>query len=221
MQTGDIMRRTWEVYRAHPRYLIGIAAVVFVPLGVIGGALAGLGWPGVLVANLLGLAAIFFVQGALVKAVEDVRDGRVDLGIAGTFGHASGRLMALAGAGILALIGICVGLALLIVPGLVLLTWWLVVAPVIMIEHRRVLESFGRSRELVRGSAWPVFSVAVLTLLIILVLGLVLAVALSPIDSDSWTTLIGQAVTNSLAAPFAAVAWTLTYFQLREIEEAA
>lgn len=221
MEPGDIMRRTWELYRAHPGYLIGIAAVVFVPLGVIGGFLAGLGWPGVVAANLLGLAAIFFVQGALVKAVEDVRDGRVDLGIAGSFGHASGRLVALAGAGILALIGICVGLALLIIPGLVLLTWWLVVSPVIMIEHRPVLESFGRSRELVKGSGWPVFGVAVLTLLIILVVGFVLALILSPIDSDSWKTLIGQAVTNSLAAPFAAVAWTLTYFRLRDIEEAA
>lgn len=219
MEPGDILRRSWELYRGHPRHLIGIAAVVFVPLGVVGGVLAGLGWPGVLAANLLGLAAIFFVQGALVKAVEDVRDGRVDLGIAGTFGHASGRLVALAGAGILALVGICIGLVLLIVPGLVLLTWWLVVSPVIMIEHRRVLESFGRSRELVQGSAWPVFTVAVLTLLIILVAGVVLALALSPINSDSWKTLIGQAVTNSLAAPFAAVAWTLTYFRLREIEE--
>jgi hypothetical protein len=128
--------------------------------------------------------------------------------------------MALAGAGILALLGICVGLALLIVPGLVLLTWWLVVSPVIMIEHRRIIESFGRSRELVQGSGWPVFGVAVLTLLIILLLGFVLALVLSPIDSDSWKTLIGQAVTNSLAAPFAGVAWTLTYFRLREMEEA-
>jgi hypothetical protein len=220
MDPGDIMGRTWALYRAHPGYLIGIAAVVFVPLGVVGGLLAGLGWPGVLVANLLSLAAIFLVQGALVKAVEDVRDGRVDIGIAGSFGHAGGRLVALAGAGILAIIGICIGLALVIIPGLVLLTWWLVVSPVIMIEHRPVLESFGRSRQLVQGSGWPVFGVAVLTLLVILLVGFVLALALSPIDSDSWKTLIGQAVTNSLAAPFAAVAWTLTYFRLRELEEA-
>jgi len=191
MEPGDIMGRTWALYRAHPGYLIGIAAVVFVPLGVIGGALANLGWPGVLVANLLGLAAIFLVQGALVKAVEDVRDGRVDLGIAGSFGHAGGRLL------------------------------WLVVSPVIMIEHRSVLESFGRSRQLVHGSGWPVFGVAVLTLLIIMLVGFVAALVLSPIDSDSWKTLIGQAVTNSLAAPFAAVAWTLTYFRLRELEEAS
>ena len=106
------------------------------------------------------------------------------------------------------------------VPGLVLLTWWLVVSPVIMLEHRPVLESFGRSRALVRGSAWPVFGVVVLTLVIILALSLVIALILLPLHSDSWRALIGQAVGNSLAAPFAAVAWTLTYFRLREIEEA-
>ena len=220
MDPGDIIRRTWEVYRGHPRHLISIAAVVVVPLGVIAGLLANFGWPGVLVANLLGLAAIFFVQGALVKAVEDVRDGRVDLGLAETFGYAGGRLWVLAGAGLLATVGICVGLALLIVPGLVLLTWWLVVSPVIMLEHRPILDTFGRSRALVRGEAWPVFGVLVLTLLIVLALGLVIALILAPLDSDSWRTLLGQAVGNSLAAPFAGVAWTLTYFRLRELEEA-
>ena len=103
MEPGDIMRRTWELYRAHPRHLIGIAAVVFVPLGVIGGLLAGLGWPGVVVANLLGLAAIFFVQGALVKAVEDVAGrARRPRHRRDRSGHAGGRLMALAAAGVLA-----------------------------------------------------------------------------------------------------------------------
>jgi hypothetical protein len=65
-----------------------------------------------------------------------------------------------------------------------------------------------------------VFGVLVLTLLIVLALGLVIALILAPLDSDSWRTLLGQAVGNSLAAPFAGVAWTLTYFRLRELEEA-
>ena len=117
MDPGDILRRTWELYRAHPRHLVAIAAVVFVPLGVVSALLALLGWPGIVLANVLNLAAIFLVQGALVKAVEDVRDGRQDLGIAETYGHAGQRLLPLAGAGILATIGIVLGLLLLIVPG--------------------------------------------------------------------------------------------------------
>ena len=217
MDPGDILRRTWELYRAHPRHLVAIAAVVFVPLGVVSALLALLGWPGIVLANVLNLAAIFLVQGALVKAVEDVRDGRQDLGIAETYGHAGQRLLSLAAAGILATIGIVIGLLLLIVPGLVLLTWWLVVSPVVMLEHRTVLESFGRSRALVRGSAWPTFGVVVLTVLVLLALGLALGIILLPLD-EAPRSFLQSAVGNSLAAPFAAVAWTLTYFRLREME---
>ena len=219
MEPGEIMGRTWQLYRAHWRRLIAIAAIVFVPLGGIAAALALAGWPGVVAANVLSLAATFLVQGALVKAVEDLRDGRADLGIAETFGHAGAQLVPLAAAGLLAAIGIFIGLLLLIVPGLVLWTWWLVVPAVIVLEHRPVLESFRRSRELVRGTAWPVFGVVVLTVLILIALGLVIAILLAPVDSDLWRGFLGQAVADSLAAPFVAVAWTLTYFRLREIEE--
>ena len=219
MDPGEILRRTWELYRAHPRHLIAIAAIVYVPVGVIAALLALLGWQGILLANVLNLAAIFLVQGALVKAVEDVRDGRVDLGIAETFGHAGQRLVTLAAASILATIGIVIGLILLVVPGLVLLTWWLVLSPVVVLEHRPVLESFGRSRALVRGSAWPVFGVVVLTVLVLLAFGLALGILLLPLG-DGLASFLQSAVGNTLAAPFAAVAWTLTYFRLRELEDA-
>jgi hypothetical protein len=219
VEPGDIISRTWALYRAHPAHLIGIAAVVFVPLGGIAAALSLVGWPGVVAGNVLGLAATFLVQGARVKAVEDVRDGRGDLGIAETYGHAGARLAPLAVAGVIAAVGIFIGLLLLVVPGLVLLTWWLVVPAVIMLEHRSVSDSFGRSRELVRGNAWPVFGVVVLTVLVLIALGLVIAIVLAPVDSDALRGFVGQAVADSLAAPFVAVAWTLTYFRLRELEE--
>ena len=219
MEPGEVMRRTWHVYRANARRLIAIAAIVFVPLGGIAAALALAGWPGLVAANVLSLAATFLVQGALVKAVEDLREGRAHLGIAETFGHAGAHLVPLAAAGLLAAIGIFIGLLLLIVPGLVLWTWWLVVPAVIVLEHRPVLESFRRSRELVRGTGWAVFGVVVLTVLILIALGLAIAILLAPVDSDLWRGFLGQAVADSLAAPFVAVAWTLTYFRLREIEE--
>jgi hypothetical protein len=219
MRPGDILRDTWALYRSHARHLITIAAVVYVPLGVASALLLMLGWPGVIVANLLNLAAIFFVQGALVKAVEDVSDGRRDVGVMHTFGYAGQRLVPLVAAGFLAAAGILVGLALLVVPGLVLLTWWLVVSPVIVLEGRTVLDSFGRSRALVRGSSWPVFGVVVLTMVIVFAFTLVLGAVLGPLESHL-QTFLAAVLGNSIAAPFAAVAWTLTYFRLRADESA-
>jgi hypothetical protein len=217
MDPGDILRRTWELYRAHWIHLVAIAAVIYVPLGAASAALALGGWPGILTADILNLAAIFPVQGALVKAVEDVRDGRRDLSVAATLRHAGGRLLVLALAGVLATLGIIAGLALLVVPGLVLLTWWVVLAPVIMLESCGVWHGFGRSRELVRGSAWPVFGVVVLTLLVLLAFSLALGIALTPLGGVA-RGFLQAAIGQTLAAPFAAVAWTLTYFRLRDLE---
>lgn len=219
MRPGEILRDSWALYRAHARHLISIAAVVYVPLGVVTALLVMLGWPGVILANLLNLAAIFLVQGALVKAVEDVSDGRCDLGVMHTFGFAGQRLVRLVVAGVLAAAGILVGLALLIVPGLVLLTWWLVVSPVIVLESRSVIDSFGRSRALVRGHSWPVFAVVVMTMVIVFAFTLALGVVLQPLE-ETLRGFLASVLGNSLAAPFAALAWTLTYFRLRALESA-
>jgi hypothetical protein len=48
------------------------------------------------------------------------------------------------------------GLALFLLPGLVLLTWFAVVPPIINLERRPVVESFVRSHRLVRGHSWRV-----------------------------------------------------------------
>ena len=57
---------------------------------------------------------------------------------------------------------------LLIVPGLVLMTWWVLIIPVVVLERTSAGAAFGRSRELVRGYGWNVFGVIVLTLLVLL-----------------------------------------------------
>jgi hypothetical protein len=55
---------------------------------------------------------------------------------------------------------ILLGLATFLLPGLVLLTWFAIVPPIINLERRPVLESFSRSRRLVRGHEWRVATVA-------------------------------------------------------------
>lgn len=152
-----------------------------------------------------------------MTAVEDVRDGRRELSVADTLRRVRGRLAALAIAGILAALGILAGLALLIVPGLVLLTWWLVHAPVIVLECCGVAHGFGRNRALVRGNAWPAFGVVVLTLLVLLAFSLALGIVLTQLGGVA-RGFLQAAIGPTLAAPFAAVAWTLTYFRLRELE---
>lgn len=213
MEPGDVLARSWEVYRAHWRHLVTIAAVVFVPLGLITGPLALAGWPGIVGTNVLILSALFLVNGALVRAVDDARRGRPDLSVAETFRQTGPRLVVLAVAGVLASIGIFIGLLLLVVPGLVLLTWWFVLSPVVVLEGRGILPAFGRSRALVRGQGWPVFGVAIVTLLVELAVSLTLGALVLPLGG-AVSGFVQSAVGNTLVTPFVAVAVTLTYFRL-------
>ena len=223
MSPTQILGEAWALYRAHWRHLLPIAFVVYVLLSLLVLLLASLlGWLGIVAGVFVSLAGVFWLQGALVIAVEDIRDGRADLSIRDTLSRLQPRLNTLAVAGLLAAVGITIGLALLLAPGLFLATIWALIVPAIVLEGRSILEAFGRSRELVRGNGWNVFGLIVLTLLVVIgagiVVGLLLAIVLSPLPE--WLEqYVGDVVTNTLFAPFAALAFTLAYSRLRDVRE--
>ena len=83
--TEGVIGEAWGHYKAHWRHLLPIALVVYVAIAIIGALLTlVLGWFGALVAAIISLVGLFWVQGALVKAVEDIRDGRADLSLGET-----------------------------------------------------------------------------------------------------------------------------------------
>ena len=220
MQAGGIIGRAWELYKAHWRHLIPIALIVYVLVSLLALLLVVLlGWAGAVAGFLIAVAGIFWIQGALVLAVDDVRDGRADLSISDTLGRVRPKLNTLTLAGLLAALGITAGLLLLIVPGLILLTIWLLIVPAIMLEGHGVFSSFGRSRELVRGHGWNVFGVIVLTVAILIVVNIGFGIVDAAIDNGLVGVLIDIA-SQTLTAPFLALAWTLTYYELRGQSEA-
>ena len=218
--TEGVLSEAWDFYKQHWRHLLTISFIVFLGVALLSILLVGLlTWFGAILAAIISLVATFWVQGALVTAVADARDGRVDPSVGETFDHVRPRLPAIIVAGILAGLGIAIGLVLLIVPGLVLLTWWILIIPVIVLEERRAGESFSRSRELVRGHGWSVFGVIVLTILIFLGFRVVLALVLLPF-ADWLRSFVQEVLVGTLVTPFVAVAWTLLYYRLKAVKEA-
>jgi hypothetical protein len=153
------------------------------------------------------------LQATLVKAVQDVRDGQVDLSIGQTVNQALPFIGSVAGASILAGLAITIGLLLIIVPGLFLITIWAVIVPVIIIERSGALASFGRSRQLVRGHGWPVFGTLVMVYVIMLVANIVLGVIFSALPHVLGDGL-SSVISGTLISPFLAIVVTLVYYRL-------
>src|SRR6266511_2723349 len=129
--TSGVIGEAWQLYKTHWRHLLTFSFVVYLGVALISALLAAaLTWLGALIGFFISLVALFWLQAALVKAVEDVRDGRVDLSLGETIDAAREHLGSVLVAGILAALGIVIGLVLFIVPGLILMTLWAVIVPV-------------------------------------------------------------------------------------------
>jgi hypothetical protein len=202
------------MYKAHASHLLTIAFVVYLLTAIVEAVFTGLlGVVGALLAAVVSIAAGFVLQATLVKAVEDVRDGRADLSFGETVQAALPALGRVALASILAGLAIGIGLLLLIAPGLFLLTIWCLIVPVIVLEGAGTTEAFGRSRQLVRGFGWQVFGTLVLVFVVMLAVNLVLGIIFAALPTAA-TNFLSSIVTGTLVSPFLALVLTLGYFRL-------
>jgi len=219
--TTGVLSDAWDAYTKHWKHLLPIAFIAYVVVGLVSALLAStLGLIGVLLAIVISIVGLYLVQGALTEAVADIRDGRADLSIGDTYRRVTPKLGAIIGAGLLAGLGIAIGLVLLIVPGLILLTLWAVIIPVIVLENKGVFDSFGRSQQLVRGHGFSVFGIIVLTFLLLIAFGWVLSLLLSPLP-DGVTRFFSDVISGTLTAPFIALTWTMLYYRLVGVEGGA
>lgn len=214
---SGVLSESWQLYKTHARHLLTISFIVYVITAVVSALLREIGGAfGLLLADLITLIAVYLLEAALVKAVQDVRDGRVDLSVGQTFSAATPFLGPVAIASILAGIAIVIGLILIIIPGLFLITAWCLIVPVIVLEGTGTFGSFGRSWQLVKSNFWNVFGTLVLVFIILFAVEIVLAVILVALPTFL-TNFLATVIGGTLVAPFIAVVATLMYFRLSAV----
>jgi hypothetical protein len=217
--TDGVIAEAFDLYKKHFSHLVVVAFVVYVAIAVLSVLLVLIGgWVGIILSAILSVVGAFLVQAALVEAVADIRDGRADLTVGETLSRGASRIASVAGASILAGIAIGIGLLLLIVPGLVLITWWAVIIPIIVLEHVGTFDSFSRSRELVRGFDFQVFGVIVIQFLIFIAFSIVLGILLIAVPEEV-RSFVSNVVGGAFTGPFAALVTTLLYFRLKAAKE--
>jgi hypothetical protein len=210
---SGVLDEAWRMYRAHAAHLLAIAFVIYLVTAIIVALLALIGDWGSLLGLVVQLAGTFLLQAALIKAVQDIRDGRADLSLGETVSAAVPYLWQVAVAAILAGIAITIGLFLIIVPGLILITIWAVIIPAIVIGGAGPLASFGRSQQLVRGHGWHVFGTLVLVFVIMIAVSIVLGIILAFLPL-LWRNGLSSVITGTIVAPYLALVVTLIYYRL-------
>jgi hypothetical protein len=237
MTVSGVLGDAWALYRRFFRRFVATAAAVFVVVDLLF-AIADdandhnrtLAFVWLVVATLALIVGQVLLQAALVEAVDDARDGRIDTTIGDLYRRTRFAILPLLAVGIVAsafaiLAGILVGflgifgILLVVVPAVWLLARWALMAPVIVVERRRVADAFRRASALVRGRMGFVLGVVAVTVLVsfVALVALVTVFAFLPRFLELW---IGFAIAHSIVVPYLLIAWTIAYFELRERAEA-
>jgi hypothetical protein len=218
----QLLAATFALYRRYPLLFLVLAAAVVVPYQLIVLAFTGAGplAQGSLsfgVGSLLTLIELALVSPLIsalhVHAVAEVRAGR-DPRLASVAREGLRVLPVVAVASIVAALGIGVGLILLIVPGVILLFRWSVVAQAAAIEHEGWQPALGRSQLLTEGHYKHVFALLAYVWVIVFVPTFLIGRGFGHDSTDMASFLVGTTVrvfTNS----FSALGVALLYFDLR------
>lgn len=227
MTVASLYAQIWRTYFAWARSLLALAAVVFVPLGLISAIPlsveldslspgSGLVVVGVLLAALAligtSLFGEVFYSGAIALSLTGEREGRPPSlrEIAG--GLAYGRLIAV---DLIYGLLVVVGMALLVVPGVAAYIWLGLAGPVVEIERRGVRAALARSARLVRGRFWLVFAVlAPLELGSEGIGALADLITQELLGHNIWADWLAESLSNIIATPFVAVACVLLTVEL-------
>jgi len=209
-----VLGEAWTLYKRYAKHFLTISFAIYFAIAIVTLILSlALGTFGGLLGSLLTLFGMFLLQAALVKAVQDVQDGRVDLDLRRTIDAAKPFVGTVAIASILASIGIAIGFVLIIVPGLILLTFWSLIVPEIVIGGSGAIDSFSRSWRTVRGYAWHVFGTYIVVFLILIVGEIVLSAILFFLPGG-FRSFIADLVAGAVVTPFLAAVVSLIYYRL-------
>jgi hypothetical protein len=210
IRPGAVISEIWTIYLDQSWVLIGTALALYAIQFVVYLLLPGSA--GLALTLLFGALSVLY-QGMVVELVRDVQDGRRDHSVGKLIRGVEPVFWPLLAVSILFGIAVGIGFVLLIVPGLILLVIWAVVAPVTVLERPGVFAAFGRSRDLVRGNGWNVFAVTLLVFLAVIVISALAVVVASSLGSLG-RALVQWAVDAALA-PITALSASVLYFALR------
>jgi hypothetical protein len=128
--------------------------------------------PAYWITTLLMVPLNFLVYGAGITRIESIAQG-ADVGFGAAVSRTLPRILPIVVASILYVLAVCVGLVLLLVPGLILAVSLYMFLPAILLDGKGPAESIGYSHKLVWGNWWRVATISTVALIIMYLLFLI------------------------------------------------
>jgi hypothetical protein len=238
---GEILSAAFNIYKANAANLILIVAIVVVPLSFISALFSGVVFAGTTrTESILGTRVevtdrsfALFVAGAIITAVISVIISAVlqaailRAAAQATIGdpvdpeesyrYGFKRLGSVILVSLLVGLAVAGGFILLIIPGIIILVFFSVSIPVLIVENRRGTAAMGRSWNLVKGHFWHALGV----ILVAAIITGIISGIIGAIGGSAWVVRwIFTAIGTILTAPFSALVSVLLYLDLRSRTEA-
>ena len=245
LSTGDLLDRTFFLYRKHFVLFAGIIALPYLVLlafQLVGVAIRpGVGssitfaagsllWSLATVVVYLAVAAAS--QGATVIAVSQVHLDR-PASVMESFARIGPRVVGLSLMLIAIGLAIGIGFILLIVPGLILLAMWSLTIPVAVLENKGLSDSVNRSAELTKGDRGRILLIYLLFLFLVWAISMVVNIPIlalvgvaargNPEAMMGWPQValaVSGFLTQCLVGPLLTIALSLVYYDERVRKEA-
>jgi len=213
---AEIVDATFRFYRARFGDLLVVSALLLVPPALLGAIAPG---SSERLIGMFGRWMYYLSQGAIAVLVAAALERNESRSAGQVFRRLNGRWLKLITTSWLSTLMIVLGLVLLIIPGIIALSWTMVALPVAAIEGRSSSPATERSRALARGRMKHVLGTMALVWIIVVALyfGAAFSLSFIPWVSGLPDRLIGMISEVLLVplAPLLGIAVTLLYYDLR------
>lgn len=225
-ELASLYARIFRVYVAWFPTLMLLAAIVFIPLGLLGALAGEIDLDSLAIDSPVKVAAVIGAVSAVLATSllgEVFYSGAIAIGLTHPRHEHPPKLREIARRinyrrliliDIIYVALVIVGFAALIVPGVLVFIFFGLTGPVVEIEERTVREAFRRSFELVRGNFWLVFFVLAPIELVGEGLGEALGEAIHEISHGFLGEWLAETVSSSVLSPLYAVAVVLLTLEL-------
>ena len=244
LSTGELLDRTFSLYRSHFGLFMGIFALPY--MAVVAFQLVGLVFqsstpklPNILLTMIwsVGVWLLILVVSAVSQAATVVAVSNLYLerpaSVTDSFSAVKGQVLGVMGLSFLVSMAVFLGLFAIIVPGVLLWIMWCLAVPAKVLEHKGVFDSMSRSMELTKGHWGRIFVIGLLILAlkfgissllqwpILIAAGFSLRGGMQQM-SVGWQValLVSAFVATSLVGGLATIAFSLVYYDERVRKEA-